>query len=111
MWNWYATHQDEASYLPPEKLTVLHDAVIGQCDALDRVIDGVIENPRICTFDPAVTQCTGAQEQTLKIVMSALSPISSALPPGADVIEACARLPVLTHNGHRSAPDFDAEMT
>ena len=60
MWNWYATHQDEASYIPPEKLTVLHDAVIRQCDALDRVIDGVIENPRSCTFDPAVIQCAGA---------------------------------------------------
>jgi feruloyl esterase len=60
MWNWDATHQDEASYIPPEKFAVLHDAVLTQCDLLDRVADGVIENPRICRFDPAVIQCSGA---------------------------------------------------
>ncbi|MCZ6587795.1 MAG: hypothetical protein O7B24_07630, partial [Alphaproteobacteria bacterium] len=34
------------------------------------------------------------------MAMSALAPISSALPPEADVLEACARLPVLTQSGH-----------
>ncbi len=36
------------------------------------------------------------QERTFKNAMSALYPISSALPPGADVLKACARFPVLT---------------
>ncbi len=40
------------------------------------------------------------QQQTFKMTMSALSLISSALPPTADVFEACARLPVLTLSGH-----------
>ena len=60
MWNWGATHDDEASYIPPEKFTLVHDAVLRQCDALDRVNDGVIEDPRICRFDPQTIQCTGA---------------------------------------------------
>ncbi len=46
------------------------------------------------------------QEQTFKMAMSVLSPNSSALPPGADVLEACARLPVLTHNGHSRRHDL-----
>lgn len=57
MWNWDATHLDEASYIPPEKYEVLHNAVIEKCDLLDRVQDGVIENPQICSFDPASIQC------------------------------------------------------
>ena len=39
------------------------------------------------------------QQRTFKMAMSALSPISSALPPIADVLEACARLPLLTQSG------------
>ena len=53
MWNWDATHLSEASYISPEKYVVLHDAVIQQCDVLDRVLDGVLENPLLCKFDPA----------------------------------------------------------
>ena len=58
MWMWDATHKDEASYIPAEKFTVLHNAVVKACDALDGVIDGVIENPRQCKFDPEEIQCS-----------------------------------------------------
>ena len=57
MWNWDATHLNEESYIPAEKYEMIHDAVIQQCDLLDRVQDGVIENPKICSFDPASIQC------------------------------------------------------
>ena len=39
---------------------MLHKAVVAACDALDGVKDGVLENPTQCKFDPAVTQCKGA---------------------------------------------------
>jgi len=57
IWLWQATHQDEASMLTPDKYAVLHKAAVEQCDALDGVKDGVIENPLKCNFDPAVTLC------------------------------------------------------
>ena len=57
VWLWQATHKDEASLLTPEKYAVLHKAAVAQCDALDGVSDGVLENPTRCTFDPAVTLC------------------------------------------------------
>ena len=60
IWLWQATHQDEASMLTPEKYAVLHKAVLEQCDALDGVKDGVLENPTKCAFDPKVVQCKGA---------------------------------------------------
>jgi feruloyl esterase len=52
IWLWQATHKDEASLLTPDKYAVLHKAVLDQCDALDGVKDGVLENPTKCTFDP-----------------------------------------------------------
>src|SRR5215813_14164472 len=58
IWLWQATHKDDASLLTPEKFAVLHKAALDQCDALDGVTDGVLENPTRCKFDPAVTLCT-----------------------------------------------------
>ena len=47
-------------YIPPTKYSLVHDAVLKACDALDGVKDGVIENPRACHFDPKVLACKGA---------------------------------------------------
>ena len=37
---------------------------VRQCDALDGVKDGLLEDPRRCAFDPAVLQCKGADDST-----------------------------------------------
>jgi len=55
-----AVHKDEASYIPPNKYSTIHNAVIEMCDARDGVKDRVIENPAQCKFDPGVLQCKGA---------------------------------------------------
>jgi feruloyl esterase len=44
----------------PEKLAVIHKAVLDQCDALDGVKDGVLEDPSRCQFDPKILQCSGS---------------------------------------------------
>jgi feruloyl esterase len=59
MWPWYATHKDEASYVPPAKYPAIHDAVLKACDALDGVRDGVLEDPTRCTWDPREMLCRG----------------------------------------------------
>jgi feruloyl esterase len=51
-------HKEEGSYIPPTKYGVVHDAVLEACDALDGVKDRVLENPRMCKFDPKVLQCS-----------------------------------------------------
>ena len=56
-WVWQATHQDEASFIPPAKYPAIHDAVLQACDALDGVKDGVLENPARCTWDPQAIAC------------------------------------------------------
>src|SRR5205085_5357387 len=39
--------------------SMMHDAVLEACDALDGVKDGVIELPPRCRFDPKVLECKG----------------------------------------------------
>jgi len=41
--------------------TLLGNAVNAACDGLDGVVDGVLNNPRHCHFDPAVLRCEGSQ--------------------------------------------------
>jgi feruloyl esterase len=56
---WQTAHKTEASFIPAEKLAALHKAVLDQCDALDGVKDGLLENPRRCKFDPKSIECKG----------------------------------------------------
>jgi len=55
-----ATHRDAASFIPREKLAVLHRAALNACDQRDGLRDGLISDPMRCKFDPAVTACSGA---------------------------------------------------
>jgi tannase/feruloyl esterase len=49
-------------YIPPAKYPAIHRAVLDQCDALDGVRDGFIENPSRCHFDPASMQCPAKED-------------------------------------------------
>ena len=55
-----AVHKDDASFIPPDKFPAVHKAALEQCDMLDGVKDGVIENPSRCHIDPKVIKCKGA---------------------------------------------------
>ena len=59
LWNSTPYLQNQTA-LTAAKMTLLNNTVIQACDALDGVVDGVIDDPRKCSFDPAVLQCTGA---------------------------------------------------
>jgi feruloyl esterase len=74
-WNWsnlmagrlWASHpslKNPADALTAPKLAVLNDAAIASCDAVDGLTDGIVDDPRKCSFDPAVLQCTGADAPT-----------------------------------------------
>jgi feruloyl esterase len=71
--------KDPASFIPPAKYPMIHQAVLAACDALDGVKDGLIADPTRCRFDPKSLECKGddgpacltrAQATAASIVMS-----------------------------------------
>ena len=67
IWIYQATAKDPASSLSREHYELLQNAVLAKCDALDGVKDGVLENPRACSFDPkTVAGLTPAQQEAAR---------------------------------------------
>ena len=58
LWNGVVTSSPDTN-LPEEKLTLVQNAVLEQCDALDGVKDGLIADFRRCKFDPKKLLCKG----------------------------------------------------
>lgn len=48
---------DGTNILLRSRMAILHDAVLKKCDTLSGVSDGLLQDPRACTFDPALVQC------------------------------------------------------
>jgi hypothetical protein len=48
---------DQASYIPASKIPVIARAVNATCDAQDGVMDGILNDPTQCHFDPSVLLC------------------------------------------------------
>ena len=59
MWVPHATLKNPASYMPPGKYPMIHQAVVNACDGIDGLKDGLIDDPRQCQFDPKVLECKG----------------------------------------------------
>ena len=58
-YNWNIQHLTASpdSYLPPDKIALLDAAVLENCDGRDGVIDGLIQDPRKCPFNPEKLRC------------------------------------------------------
>jgi feruloyl esterase len=99
---WIASAQlkDPASYIPPAKYPLIHQAVVAACDARDGVKDGLIEDPTKCNFDPKTIECKGAEgadclttaqvETVRKSYLAATNPrtgqkLFPALTPGSEL--------------------------
>ena len=57
IWNEQALWNTSGAWVGNSKLAAVQAKTLEQCDALDGVKDGVAEDPRRCTFDPASLSC------------------------------------------------------
>ena len=57
--------------IPPEKLQVLHAAVLAACDADDGLKDGLISDPQACRFDLASVTCKATDTSTAQCLTAA----------------------------------------
>jgi hypothetical protein len=55
---------DGSPIMDGKQIPLLHDAVIQSCDPLDGTVDGIITDPRRCTFDPQELVCKGEPDQS-----------------------------------------------
>ncbi|MBT5240090.1 MAG: tannase/feruloyl esterase family alpha/beta hydrolase [Rhodospirillaceae bacterium] len=60
IWSALANLDDNGDQiLAASKIPALHAAVLGACDSIDGLEDGLIDDPRVCAFDPMTLQCRG----------------------------------------------------
>jgi feruloyl esterase len=59
LWQYLSNHStdDGGEIVPPAKLPMITKAVVAACDKNDGVVDGVVDDPRSCRFDPASLTC------------------------------------------------------
>jgi Tannase and feruloyl esterase len=84
LWIAHAVLKDPASYIPPSKYPMIHQAAVNACDARDGLKDGLIDDPTKCNFDPNILLCEssdGAECLTAPQVEAAKKIYSPAINP------------------------------
>jgi feruloyl esterase len=116
IWANLALNKDDASFIPPAKWAVIHQAVMNECDAVDGLKDGLIEDPMSCKFDIKTLLCksgdgadclTAPQVEALgKVVSGASNPrTGQQIYPGYPLGTAMLPGPVAGKKPDQSAPD------
>lgn len=93
VWNAQAMSAPGAA-IPPEKLPSISAAVLAQCDKQDGLADGVLADPRTCSFDPKSMICKGADTK------------ECLTPPQADALRKVYDGPKNPRTGERIFPGF-----
>lgn len=55
---------DGTGYIPAAKVPAIGKAVLAACDAQDGIVDGVLNDPKQCHFDPSTILCKGPDSDT-----------------------------------------------
>jgi feruloyl esterase len=64
-WNYNNELSSPHAYLPPTKIDNLLDpAITKECDEIDGVKDGLIQDPAKCHFNPATIQCPASEPES-----------------------------------------------
>ena len=67
VWTWQCNHSDPtgARAIPASKLPAIFKAVVAACDHLDGLVDGQVDDPRRCRFNPKSLLCTDADNDNV----------------------------------------------
>ena len=66
VWTWQCNQADPtgARAIPVSKLRAIFNAVVAACDRPDGLVDGQVDDPRRCRFEPKSLLCTDADNDT-----------------------------------------------
>jgi len=70
LWGLKAT-EPPGALIPPDKLQIMHAAVLAACDSDDGLKDGLISNPQVCRFDLGSITCNSADASTAQCLTPA----------------------------------------
>jgi feruloyl esterase len=62
----------------PEKVALLHDAVMAACEVNDGIEDGFLNDPLACDFEPEVLQCRSRRDTAACLTRDELSSVERA---------------------------------
>ena len=88
------------SFIPTDYWPVIHQDILDQCDALDGYVDGILEDPLLCNYDPSGLACgangtanclTPPQIETVHKIFSPLYGLNGSLvyprmQPGSEIL-------------------------
>ncbi|HLW70491.1 MAG TPA: tannase/feruloyl esterase family alpha/beta hydrolase [Candidatus Binataceae bacterium] len=60
-WNAQAILAGSSSFIDGNAIGLINSAVLAQCDGVDGVVDGLIQNPVACNFNPETLLCAPGQ--------------------------------------------------
>jgi hypothetical protein len=90
-----AEFEDPRATIVTAKLPAIQAAAVAQCDAVDGVVDGVVDDPRRCSFNAAAMLCTGPETN------------SCLTAPQVKAMERMMRGPINTITGARILPGYE----
>ena len=54
----YTGSNTSSTFLSPDEWALVHEDILSQCDTIDGVKDGIIEDPELCAYTPVTLQCS-----------------------------------------------------
>lgn len=77
VWNGQVTFGNAATPLGKIQTAIVNAAAIKACDALDGVVDGVIDNPLTCPFNPQSLVCAAGQNPSTCLTQAQANAVSN----------------------------------
>ncbi|KAK3674330.1 Feruloyl esterase [Recurvomyces mirabilis] len=69
------------TWLNPAEWALVHTDILSQCDALDGVADGIIEDPDLCNYYPETLQCSPGVNSTTCLSAAQVGTVRSIFEP------------------------------
>jgi feruloyl esterase len=79
VFNEQAAWSDPASELSAGHFAALQEATLKSCDGLDGVVDGVVDDPRNCSFDPKEIMCQAGVESDSCLTEAQVSAVTKIM--------------------------------
>ncbi|KAI5478768.1 feruloyl esterase-like protein [Pseudohyphozyma bogoriensis] len=71
------TPVNSTRWIPVDLWTVIHVEALKQCDGVDGVLDGVIDDPRACTFRPQTLTCRPGQNASTCLTLDQIATLET----------------------------------